>query len=393
MTMRWRGSSRCPTVATALLHDIDKTKPPRGASRGGLKTCSCVPHPNRPLPSAYSDLSMIATAQVATMRGAMNQQSPPIDAGERTEAPMGAEHISPRSLDEIDRANIETGFRLARSLALQNAALDPRLPPACVRVMAALGYFMNDKTMRAWPSYELLAEVTGYTHDVIDRAIRKLKATGYLRTRRHAPITGGRALVHYGYGRIDAEFLDRLIADAVAQIKARKADTDKNVGVSLTQTKKSGSDDPTLTFSSVPDSDFLSPQEPIKNRNPISAVFASAKRNAAPKKAQAIDDEVRPTKRKGRPTGKRPWEWVHQSERDDLSAWCEEFADGRGWTREFLAERLRAFELHQRMHKLVSADWKAGLEQWLSDPRFQPRPGRSSNLAAVIDRLGWGDDE
>lgn len=124
-----------------------------------------------------------------------------------------------------------------------------------------------------------------------------------------------------------------------------------------------------------------------------SEVLASAKRNAAPKKARAIDDEIKPAKRKGRPTGKRPWEWVHQSERDDLSAWCEEFADGRGWTREFLAERLRAFELHQRMHKLVSADWKAGLEQWLSDPRFQPRPGRSSNLAAVIDRLGWGDDE
>jgi hypothetical protein len=37
-----------------------------------------------------------------------------------------------KSLDEIDQANVETGFRLARSLALQNAALDRRLTP-CMR--------------------------------------------------------------------------------------------------------------------------------------------------------------------------------------------------------------------------------------------------------------------
>ncbi len=78
------------------------------------------------------------------------------------------------SLDDIDRANVETGFRLARSLALQNAALDQRLQPACVRVMAALSYFMNDKTMRAWPGYDLIAVGTGYTYYVIDSTIRKL---------------------------------------------------------------------------------------------------------------------------------------------------------------------------------------------------------------------------
>lgn len=354
--------------------------------------CSCVPHPNRPLLSAYSDLPMIATAQVATMRGAMIQHSPTIDTSERTEAPIGAEHISPRSLDEIDRANIETGFRLARSLALQNAALDPRLPPACVRVMAALGYFMNDKTMRAWPSYELLAEVTGYTHDVIDRAIRKLKATGYLRTRRHAPITGGRALVHYGYGRIDAEFLDRLIADAVAQIKARKADTDKNVGVSLTPTKKSGSDDPTLTFSTVPDSDILSPQEPIRNRNPLSAVLASAKRNAAPKKARAIDDEIQPAKRKGRHTGKRPWEWVHDSEKREFLDRCKTYAAERGWAPEFLADRLRAFAAFQSSRRTVSADWWAELELWLGNAAHQPRSTRGRASTEDLAAQAFGGD-
>lgn len=302
-----------------------------------------------------------------------------------------------QTLDEIDRANVATGFRLARSLALQNAALDNRLTPACVRVMAAISYFMNDQTMRAWPGYDLLAEVTGYTYDVIDRSIRKLKATGYLRTKRHAPITGGRALVHYGYGRIDPEFLDKLIADAVAKIRERKADPDQKVRVSPTPIKKSWSDSLTPTFSSPSDSDFLSRQEPIRNRNPISEVSVANESSLAEAATLFVIDEVKPEKRKARSTGKRPWDWVHESERERLGEICKAYALERGWPTGHLRDRLVAFDNHQRIHKAVSADWEASLLQWLGDPRFQPRPSRSagrqtSNLQTIRANVFGGSE-
>lgn len=293
-----------------------------------------------------------------------------------------------QSLDEIDRANIETGFRLARSLALQNAALDQRLPPACVRLMAAITYFMNDKIMRAWPSYKLLAEVTGYTEDVIDRSIRKLKTTGYLRTARHRPITGGRALVHYGYGKIDPGFLDQLIEDAVAKIKLRKADSDQKVRVTLTPTKKSGSAGLTPTFSSLSDSDILSRQEPIRNRNSISEVFANE--NSQPLEQVLLSvDEVKPAKRKARATGKRPWDYVHESEKRDLLERCRQFALERGWPPKFLFDRLKAFAQFQNSRRIVSADWWCELELWLGNPSFQPRTSRSnrSSLSELMDEI------
>jgi len=296
------------------------------------------------------------------------------------------------SLDEIDEANVRTGFRLARSLALQNAALDKRLPPVCVRVMAAISYFMNDTTMRAWPGYDLLAEVTGYTYDVIDRSIRKLKATGYLRTKRHAPITGGRALVHYGYGRIDPEFLDNLIADAVAKIRERKADPDRKVRVSPTPTKKSGSESLTPTFSSLSDSDILSRQEPIRNRNPISEVFANQSSHA-PEKALPVFDEVKPAKRKARATGKRPWDWVHDSEKRDLLERCRSFAEQRGWLEDYLSGRLKAFAQYQSSRRIVSADWWAELELWLSNPLHQPRTSRSNRRSSLSELMGEISDE
>lgn len=297
-----------------------------------------------------------------------------------------------QSLDEIDRANVETGFRLARSLALQNAALDQRLPPACVRIMAAISYFMNDKTMRAWPSYDLLAEVTGYTYDVIDRSIRKLKVAGYLRTKRHAPITGGRALVHYAYGRINAEFLDKLIADAVARIKERKSDSDQKVRVSATQIKKSGSESLTPTFSSVSDSDILSRQEPIRNRNPISEVFANENSHTL-ETPLLIVEERNPARRKARATGKRPWDWVHESERERLGEVCKAYATERGWPPGHLRDRLVAFDNHQRINKPVSADWEASILQWLGDPRFQPRANHSSGKFSPASLLNDIDED
>jgi hypothetical protein len=257
--------------------------------------------------------------------------------------------------------------------------------------MAALSYFMNDKTMRAWPGYDLLAEVTGDSEDTIDRSIRKLKATSYLRTARHAPITGGRALVHYGYGKIDPGFLDNLIEDAVAKIKARRADSAQKVGVRPTPTKIPESDIPTPTFSSIPDSDILSPQEPIKYRNPDSEVFANESSLASETKLSVVE-QVKPPKRKSRATGKRPWEWVHESEKRDLLERCREFAEQRGWSQAFLSERLRAFAQFQSSRRIVSADWWAELELWLGNALHQPRSGsgKGENRIETAKQRLWG---
>jgi hypothetical protein len=256
--------------------------------------------------------------------------------------------------------------------------------------MAAISYFMNDKTMRAWPSYDLLAEVTGYTYDVIDRSIRKLKATGYLRTRRHAPLTGGRALVHYAYGRIDPEFLDNLIADAVAKIKERKADPDQKVRVSATPIKKSGSESLTPTFSSLSDSDILSRQEPIRYRNP--EVSVANQSSHEPETPLLIVDEVKPAKRKGRANGKRQWEWIREDERRALFEKCKMYAGERGWSPEFLAQRLKAFDLQQKKLQIPYADWWAALEQWLDNPNYQPRANRSGGRFSPLDLLDDTND-
>jgi hypothetical protein len=262
--------------------------------------------------------------------------------------------------------------------------------------MAAISYFMNDKTMRAWPSYDLLAEVTGYTKDVIDRSIRKLKTTGYLRTQRHAPITGGRALVHYGYGKIDPGFLDQLIADAVAKIKAQKADYGQKVRVRPTPTKKSGSESLTPTFWSFSDSDILSRQEPIRNRNPISEVLANESSHT-PETTFPVVDEIKPAKRKSRATGKRPWDWVHEGEKRGLLERCREFATERDWSEEFLSGRLKAFAQYQSSRRIVSADWWAELELWLSNPAHQPRAAhggghKSSNLETTRNNVFGGSE-
>ncbi|WP_414462771.1 hypothetical protein [Hyphomicrobium sp. DY-1] len=98
----------------------------------------------------------------------------------------------------------------------------------------------------------------------------------------------------------------------------------------------------------------------------------------APETPLLVIDEGRPTKRKSRSTGKRPWDWVHESERERLGEICKAYALERSWPTGHLRDRLVAFDNHQRIHKSVSADWEASLLQWLGDPRFQPRSSRSA---------------
>lgn len=92
---------------------------------------------------------------------------------------------------------------------------------------------------------------------------------------------------------------------------------------------------------------------------------------------------VKAAKRKRAPTGKRPWEWVHENEKRALFERCKTYAVDRSWTPDFLSERLRAFNQFQTSRRIASADWWAELELWLGNPTHQPRGMRSTRRSAT----------
>ena len=144
-----------------------------------------------------------------------------------------------------DAINNEVGFRFVRALAVEKAVLETRLKPSDSKVLAAISYFMNGQTKRAWPSYERIAEITGYSEDGIDRSIRNLKRAGYLFTERKAPITGGRALVHYGLSAVRLTDLNEMVTAAVIELRQSKihqlSDPAVFSGVKLTPTTRADS--------------------------------------------------------------------------------------------------------------------------------------------------------
>lgn len=164
-----------------------------------------------------------------------------------------------------DEANDARGFRSIRALAVEKAALDTSLRPSSVRVLAVLGYFMNSSCKRAWPGYDRIREVSGYSTETIERSIRELIDAGYIFTERKSPITGGRALVHYGLKAIEPKHIDEMITAAVNELRrrgdGRNADPVQNNGVKMTPYKKQGSQsDPVLLDASDPV--LLNPQKP-----------------------------------------------------------------------------------------------------------------------------------
>jgi hypothetical protein len=172
-----------------------------------------------------------------------------------------------------DTANTAIGFRFVRALAVEKAALDPRLAPSEVRVLAAISYFMNSITMRAWPSYRTISEIVGYTDDVIERAIKNLIAYRYIfrEPHRRAPAPGMRAVIHYGLHAVSFDDIEAVIAAAVAQIK--KNEEQKSGRSRLIPLRKSASDEkliPTKRSGSEVDPDILIAADPDHSivRNP-----------------------------------------------------------------------------------------------------------------------------
>jgi hypothetical protein len=144
----------------------------------------------------------------------------------------------PHSPEEHDAANGTLGFRFVRALAVEKSVLDPRLAPKEVRVLAAIAYHMNSKTLRAWPSYRAISEIVGYADEVIERAIKNLVRYGYIFRYRKALHRWERARVHYGLINVSFDDIEHVIAAAVAQI--RKNEEHKSGHARLIPTRKSG---------------------------------------------------------------------------------------------------------------------------------------------------------
>ncbi|PPC84974.1 MAG: hypothetical protein CTY31_12295 [Hyphomicrobium sp.] len=162
---------------------------------------------------------------------------------------------APMSPAEHDAINSETAFRFIRAIAVEKAALDQNLDPSCIRVLAAISYFMHSGTRRAWPGYERIAEITGYSFDRIERAIKRLKCAGYIFSQRRSPISGGRALVHYGLNGIRPRDVDDMVTAAILAMRgnAEAAHPGKKSGVTSPRQKEQGDNsDPGVFTASDP---------------------------------------------------------------------------------------------------------------------------------------------
>ena len=56
---------------------------------------------------------------------------------------------------------------------------------------------MNKRTGTCYPSYQHLADLTGYSIDTVRVTVAELRRLGYLATARYAPKPGKKALAHY----------------------------------------------------------------------------------------------------------------------------------------------------------------------------------------------------
>lgn len=144
----------------------------------------------------------------------------------------------------------------------------------------------------------------------------------------------------------------------------------------------------------MPDSKNSSLQDLARTHSEVSVANSRSQRS---NQVAPIIDEVEPAKRKGRETGKRPWSWVHDSEKRELLERCKSFAEQQGWSEDFLAGRLEAFALRQSSRRFASADWWAELKLWLSSPAHQPRATRFTSSSTdrtegTRQRLGWGSE-
>ncbi len=308
--------------------------------------------------------------------------------------------LSPQEREEHDRANSELGARFVRALAAEKAINDKRLDPASLRVFGAILYHMNSASQRAWPGYRKIGEITGYSDVAIERSIRQLKAAGYIFAQRRAPVSGGRAIVHYGLQRVRPSDIDEIVTAAVTEYRRTltrskqppplaprchlKEDADPaqidRVGEALTRQVLIGSASDPTNFQAV-DPTGSGRQEPNEFEPKVKYWDSNGDANCGFVEDQPLDGEVHRLSSRGRaarrerldPTKHMTEEWVRIAVDLGVPADCvnreaEQFID------------------HHAAKGSSMADWTAAWRTWCRNAkRFAtqgfgacPRPSQSA---------------
>ena len=289
-------------------------------------------------------------------------------------------------------ANVETGVLLLCKECLVTAITDRRLDRTHLRVLACIVEHVNRHTAKAWPDRRTIATALGIEPVTVSNKLRELRLWGYLiAERERVPEANNRSLMVYTFGNIDHETIRREIEIYVERIKGKVTEGSDYCQSPDAVTITKGGDFETAKVTE--DGARKSPYSVDSNSEKELRREVLAERSLA--RAAALtpsDGEARPAKRKARSTGKRPWSYVHDSEKDDLLERCKGYAAKRGWAPAFLAERLRAFAAYQNSRRIASADWWSELELWLGNPAHQPRTSRGRASTDDLAAQAFGGD-
>lgn len=186
--------------------------------------------------------------------------------------------------EQAMRMNQEIGHWFTKGMACHRACLDNSLTRSSLFVYAVLMQHMQAEHQWAWPSYATIMRETGLSKDGVERAIKQLKAHGYILSTRKAPPQGGRALVHYGLGSVADMIGDylgnyRTPTPIEMQGSANLTPTEKPGSAPLTPLKMSGTIGDIIAAHSaqnagvgVPDPDQNAGVSPPKQAHPDNSV-------------------------------------------------------------------------------------------------------------------------
>jgi Helix-turn-helix domain len=151
---------------------------------------------------AASKLNGIAAMAADKPADRRHNDGPPLepDEAQLAEAKAWEEAATPATTREKFNALVAENLRAFHSAQrdmLLKAVPDQRLQPRHRAILAAATYLMNKRTGTCFPSYQRLAEWTGYSIDTVRVTIAELRRFGYLATARYAPEPGKKTLAHY----------------------------------------------------------------------------------------------------------------------------------------------------------------------------------------------------
>lgn len=123
-------------------------------------------------------------------------------------------------LSAAAEANLRTSALLLVKEALITAIQDRRLERGHLRVLAAIGMFMNSRTAKAWPSRAAIASMTGLSVKTVSNNLLELRNLGYLISdRENVEDAGNRRLTVYTFGNIDHDTIRNEITKYVMGLR------------------------------------------------------------------------------------------------------------------------------------------------------------------------------